>query len=504
MSSSINQLEQKIWECCVKQRPAKDRETAVRWQTDELSHLKERFVITPLPSNINELVQAALLEWHNIQNKVLLNCRMDDEQFLVLFEKIRDDYLKNGNEWLSTVNSIYSKLYGAVRNLDWVNLFCWILPKADKEHAEKLTKIGKIVTAIYYIEMLANCGHDHESGILKKIEARWCLVSNSVQMYSDSAAKTKKKGGSMSFLEEYIKGIVSKARENNDISVYVHEFKEEIENTLATLHDTNDLRVYDGSSGGVLRGPVDSRKKYEVDHDGKILVCCDYDGYIEKNKYEVPYTRAIFNSGHLGVYRLISYESPLMRKATKNINPGISGRKISCDLIGINNNDICCIEVKVNPFNDSCRPSYALLEGFAYCICLNWILKNCYIDLEKDIKLCCDSYQVSTSEYTPVKQVKFSIAAPIDEYFFPYWKIDGKSEEWFRRRRVEIEAIERVIISDYGKMFSGYIGLSTNTRDIMKIEVDSARGCVAPMINNLNPVVPQPFAKIFQHFYSAI
>lgn len=177
MASSIDKLAEELWDACVIQRAAENQETVNRWQADELSHLKERFSIRPIPPEMNELVQSALMEWQQIETNVCSHLGKNREDFLNEFQKTREDFLNGGEEWQTTINYMQNKIYGAVRNMDWVNLFSWILPGADKDHSEEYRKIGRMVTAILYIEVLYDYGHNHESGYLKKIEGRWRLVN---------------------------------------------------------------------------------------------------------------------------------------------------------------------------------------------------------------------------------------------------------------------------------------------------------------------------------------
>jgi hypothetical protein len=177
MNSPIDNLEQALWGACVTQRAAQNQETIDRWQTDEFSHLTERYIIQPMPPSLNVLVQSALVQWQQIEEKVCSNLGINREQFLSEFNKAREDFLGRGREWEKTIISMEPVVYGAVRNQDWVNMFSWVLPKADKEHSEEYEVIGRMVTALFYIELLSKNGHDFESEDLKKIEARWRLAN---------------------------------------------------------------------------------------------------------------------------------------------------------------------------------------------------------------------------------------------------------------------------------------------------------------------------------------
>lgn len=298
----------------------------------------------------------------------------------------------------------------------------------------------------------------------------------------------------MSFLSNKVQEVVQNARKGENLYEGIHNLKTEIEEQLIALYSSEDLRIFDKESGGVLRGPAESRQSYEFSHTNNgVILGCDPKN-IDKNNMEVPYTRALFNSGSIGNYQLMSYEAPLMRKRRENTNPDISGRQLSCDLIGINKNEICCIEVKVDPFKDACLPGYALLEGFAYSVCLNWILRINPLELSQEIKLCCRHFKANAS-HLPEKAT-FAVAAPIDEYFLPYWKIEGQSEEWFRRRKQEAEAIENIILSEYRELFAGYLALAPSTTNIETTNAENTDSTVIPTISKpTESMIRQPFVK---------
>lgn len=302
----------------------------------------------------------------------------------------------------------------------------------------------------------------------------------------------------MSFLNDKIQEVIGSAGKTSNISGMLHDFKAEIEERLVTLYSTDDLRIFDGENGGALRGPITSRKNYEIKENNEVTLCCD-SGNIQSKITEPVYSRAIFNSGRLGVYQLIAYETPLMRKRTNSINPEISGRQVSCDLLGISKGEICCIEVKINPFDKSCRPTYALLEGLAYCICLNWILKINPLDLSREIDLCCKSFGIKASNLP--EKATFAIAAPMDDYFLPYWRMEDNTEEWFQRRKNEIQVIENAIFSEFEQYFSGYIAIATSTSMIRAEIADHKSDCVIPRVINKDSIVRQPFVKIFKSFF---
>lgn len=102
-----------------------------------------------------------------------MDLKMTRDQILKEFEKARESYVNKGAEWQMKIMGIQVVLNGAVRNMDWVNLFTWILPVADKEHADEYRTLGRMITAIYYIEIMSKQGYDYEYRDLKRIEAGW-------------------------------------------------------------------------------------------------------------------------------------------------------------------------------------------------------------------------------------------------------------------------------------------------------------------------------------------
>jgi hypothetical protein len=178
MSSPIEKLEEELWGACVIQRAATNQQTIERWQTDESAHLRERFLVQPMPPELNDLVQSALAQWQQIEEKVCSGLGMSREEFLSEFKKSREGFLNRGREWQYAIARMRAGVSNAVRNMDWVNLFSWVLPNSDREHYEEYRAIGRMVTAVFYVELLSRHGHDYESDYLRKIEARWHLVSH--------------------------------------------------------------------------------------------------------------------------------------------------------------------------------------------------------------------------------------------------------------------------------------------------------------------------------------
>lgn len=176
MKSVIDQLEEKVWDSCVVERPARNQETVEKWQSDAYVHLKERYYVNPLPSSLHSLIDEAITQWEKIEAKVLNGLGMTKDQFLIEFESTRQNLLKNDLSWQKSVTTSGKLVYGAVRNIDWVNLFGWILPAAYPEIADRLRIIGRMVTAIFYTELLWKNINGNEID-LKEIEACWKLAN---------------------------------------------------------------------------------------------------------------------------------------------------------------------------------------------------------------------------------------------------------------------------------------------------------------------------------------
>jgi len=132
------------------------------------------------PPELLPLVEKAILQWKKIERSILSNLRIDKEQFLKDFEKAREGFLNGNEEWENFVSSVGSIVRGAIRNMDWVNLFSWVLPNADPENSAKHREAGKMITSIFYIELLSKHGKNPDRMIndpLSKIEARWRIVN---------------------------------------------------------------------------------------------------------------------------------------------------------------------------------------------------------------------------------------------------------------------------------------------------------------------------------------
>lgn len=171
--------------------------------------------------------------------------------------------------------------------------------------------------------------------------------------------------------------------------------------------------------------------------------------------------RALFNARKLSQFALVAYETPLMR-----LNRG-RHRRLSCDLLGLAGKELCCIEVKVVPDANATIPPYALLESFAYSVCLNWLLRECGDLLFEELELCCFSFGYPRPPALPEKAT-FAVAAPQADYFEPFAckRLLGHGPEWFRRRKSETAVIEQAILSSWESWFSGYMAIPAGRKEI--------------------------------------
>lgn len=182
MQSAIVRLESALWDSCVTRMAPANTETAQRWQSDGLAYLKEGFLINPMPESLQPLVDEALAQWKQIEKTAWSRLQMTNEQFFPIFEKMRDSYLQEDDEWKSLIVSVGPALYGAVMNMDWVNLFAWILPMSNPDNFNKYYFFGRLVTAFFYTECLwkfyeSDSSDSDRKTALMKIETRWFIIN---------------------------------------------------------------------------------------------------------------------------------------------------------------------------------------------------------------------------------------------------------------------------------------------------------------------------------------
>ena len=180
MSMPIEQLEEELWWKCVQEHAAKDQEMAERWQTDESAHLREGYTILPMPDSLQPLVEKAIAQWRERKKKICSRLQMPPEQFVAEFTKARDQFLRDDDQWSVFVTRVGHVVYGAVRNMNWVNLFGWILPVADADNEDQHRETGRFIAALFYTELLLKYGNqqgNERDSVMRRIEVRWQLAN---------------------------------------------------------------------------------------------------------------------------------------------------------------------------------------------------------------------------------------------------------------------------------------------------------------------------------------
>ena len=176
MASAIDRLIDEVWSCCIDRRPAHDATIMERWQSDPYAYIRESFVVTPLPPSLRPLVQDALNQWQGIEDRILDGIATSRDQFISEFENIRSLYLQGDAAWRTSITAKGCIVCGAVRNMEWVNLFSWILPTACPDLLPAIRQTGKMVTAVLHIEFLWKSMSNPAD--LAGIEARWRLAAS--------------------------------------------------------------------------------------------------------------------------------------------------------------------------------------------------------------------------------------------------------------------------------------------------------------------------------------
>jgi len=175
--TSIDRLWEEVYWCCVNPLYPKDETTAKLWKEDEFLRLKHGYYITPLPEKLKGHILDAISFWKRREIEVFEKMGMKRDEFLRKFRELREDYYQGGKRWKKNVVIFYSKVKGAVKNIQWVDLFSWILPIADSENVEVYRSIGMVMTALFYIEMLFKSSYPSGEDYIKRIEARWKIVN---------------------------------------------------------------------------------------------------------------------------------------------------------------------------------------------------------------------------------------------------------------------------------------------------------------------------------------
>jgi hypothetical protein len=250
-----------------------------------------------------------------------------------------------------------------------------------------------------------------------------------------------------SYLQTLIKAVRSEFKNTTpQLPTAITAFKQAITDKLKVLSAGNNLRIYDGQEGGVVRGPKRDRQTCENAESGNLL--CQ-EKYFTDCKLEVPYFRSVFNSpAHQFtlnanpelIVRLIGYESPLMRS-----NRGKLSRAVSCDLVGLtSDSQVLCIEGKVKPHEAATDIVYGLLESFAYGMCVEYFLseENYHASFCKEVGGCLSEFHPNACGFNEDKlTAAFTLAAP-REYFAEYFNPTQNQKKTARAHRNLIKKVE--------------------------------------------------------------
>jgi hypothetical protein len=256
-------------------------------------------------------------------------------------------------------------------------------------------------------------------------------------------------------------------------------YKRDLDSIINELKENQNIRVHDSETGGVLRGHSSSRKKNKElwDNQNKFvgLLC-----RVENLNGEVGYSRALFNqknmaiedkkSGNIQRMNLLAYEAPLLRKQSDGLNTDIDSKFAKCDLIGLYDNYLYAIEVKIKPEEYSTYLPHAMVESFAYGYYLNKIIEEESIRLfNSEIRLCLKSFHPNSNILAQDSyQVKYIVAAPRG-YFARYFYGKNKSQEWYRLRISEVKKIEKLLFNEGSSSpkFSGYLIMENSHNDVI-------------------------------------
>jgi hypothetical protein len=278
-------------------------------------------------------------------------------------------------------------------------------------------------------------------------------------------------------IERFMQGLRKNIRvEDPEIEKRWSFFKEELGVIYDALKAQNNLRIHDPITGGIFRGNVQSRIQHKEHWDPgfKGLLC-----HRKNLNGEVGYSRAIFNkkcfdvidpmNRPAGRVAMVAYEAPLLRKKTDKLNREIDSKFAKCDLIGLFNNSLAAIEVKVEPEQYATYLPYALVESFAYGYYLNRHLRDGNSGaINSEMRFCLDQFNVGAiTENLDELNVEYFVAAPV-KYYATYLLGGEKSDKWYTLRIEEIRRIERLIFNHQPSdpQFGGYLAINRSQSDV--------------------------------------
>jgi|GEM_PF-2451085 len=216
------------------------------------------------------------------------------------------------------------------------------------------------------------------------------------------------------YLSKKIKNIIDNISDSETPKDKLQHLKKEIEKDLKCLSDNQNLRVCSNKKAGWKK------------NDGGCLLPCRKNrtptGNLScsnnaKPEEEVVFERAIFNSGELSGYELLTYEAPFFRHGKNNKGSEISTSSVKCDLVGLKKKEFCCIELKTNPNSPVTQIPYALLEAFSYWICATWIYENRKKDLSVEIAHANSQRPSALEPINDIQIEKISFAVAVTEKY---------------------------------------------------------------------------------------
>jgi hypothetical protein len=256
---------------------------------------------------------------------------------------------------------------------------------------------------------------------------------------------------------------------------------QQLDDIISRLYRSNNLRIFDPREGGMFRGNIDSRKN-KLEHwnekDEFVELFCNQSNL---NK-EVGFSRALFNSRSIEFnglkndeaheLKFLSYESPLIRKKTANLNKDIGNPFARCDLIAIDKNKIATVEVKVDSYGNNTRLPFALLEAFFYGYILNRISKKYgKSELIAEAEFCAREFGLDKYNLTDNFEIIYYIGA--QKSYFSGYIIDKKEKPqrylYTQNWLFETKNIEKAIskLNTNLPKFGGYIVFSQTEKDVI-------------------------------------
>ncbi len=176
MDTTMDRLEQKVWNECVHRLAAADDATVERWQRDHLAVYREHYHVQPLPARYDVLVAQALAEWDRTEARLLERLGLTAATFDARFQAIRQGLVAQDPAALRVGMAFGHIAYGVVRNLSIVNCFACFLPRAVPDRRNELATLGRRIAAVFYLELMGKAlewGGEGKADALARIDAAW-------------------------------------------------------------------------------------------------------------------------------------------------------------------------------------------------------------------------------------------------------------------------------------------------------------------------------------------